>query len=80
MTVEERLASIDTTLTYLGERLKEQSQQMSDIDAKVDSLNWAEAARSGAAESNKRHAGIFGGGVAASIVGIVEGIRFLVGR
>lgn len=88
MTAEEHLASIDTTLAVLDQRLEAHtladennftrlSEQLSGIEAKVDTLRLAEAERKGAVDTSNRNAGIFGGGVAAGLLAVAEGIRYL---
>ena len=89
MTVEERLASIDAILGFLDQRLEEHteadnhnferlSSQLESIEFKVDTLRLSEAERKGAADNNNKRASVFGGGVAAALVAVVEGIRYFV--
>lgn len=87
MTVDERLASIDTGLAVLGERFEAHTQadddnftrlstQLDSIEKKVDELRLAEASRVALIDSNRRNASMLGGGVAAVIVGLVESFKY----
>lgn len=91
MTVEEHLSSIDTSLALLDQRLASHTEadednflritaQLNTIETKLDHLRLADAARVSAIDTNKRNASMLGGGVAAGIVAIFEGIKYIVGR
>lgn len=89
MTTEEHLASIDTTLAVLDQRLATHTEQdetnftrlsgqLTAIEMKVDALRLAEAARGAVDVGNKKTASMVGGGVAAGLLAVVEAVKYLV--
>jgi tetrahydromethanopterin S-methyltransferase subunit G len=87
MTVEERLATIEEHIRASATVWNLHTQQdkrefdhlnkrLDDLNDKIDKLRYSEAKRQGEIEASQKRAGLISGGVATSIIAIIEAVRY----